>query len=126
LACIKWRSCHQLWDQRHLLYHKLIHHLDGGFIARLAGICGRHSAKYSSGLGSLYEQSGLLGSRELPSRFFAQDMTFVFGLNAVLIYLLINGLESATKRAQTNAKELKIINTDLTSAQTICRPVYEL
>ena len=44
-------------------------------------------------------------------------MTFVFGLNAVLIYLLINGLESAIKRSQTNAKELKVINTDLTNAQ---------
>src|SRR6185503_6631228 len=71
-----------------------------------------------SGFGLAYiEQSGLLGSREYPAASFAQDMTFVFGLNAVLIYLLINGLESATKRAQTNAKELKIINTDLTSAQ---------
>jgi GAF domain-containing protein len=71
-----------------------------------------------SGFGLAYiEQSGLLGSRDYPAASFAQDMTFVFGLNAVLIYLLINGLESATKRAQTNAKELKIINTDLTSAQ---------
>src|SRR6185503_16815497 len=71
-----------------------------------------------SGFGLAYiEQSGLIASRDYPAASFAQDMTFVFGLNAVLIYLLINGLESAIKRAQTNAKELKIINTDLTSAQ---------
>ena len=71
-----------------------------------------------AGFGLAYiEQSGLIGSRDYPAASFAQDMTFVFGLNAVLIYLLINGLESAIKRAQTNAKELKVINTDLTSAQ---------
>jgi len=71
-----------------------------------------------AGFGLAYiEQSGLLGSRDYPAASFAQDMTFVFGLNAVLIYLLINGLESAIKRAQTNAKELKVINTDLTRAQ---------
>lgn len=72
-----------------------------------------------SGFGLAYiEQNGLIGSRDYPAASFAQDMTFVFGLNAVLIYLLINGLESAIKRAQTNAKELKVINTDLTSAQS--------
>jgi GAF domain-containing protein len=71
-----------------------------------------------AGFGLAYiEQSGLTTSRDYPAISFAQDMTFVFGLNAVLIYLLINGLESATKRAQTNAKELKVINTDLTRAQ---------
>ena len=71
-----------------------------------------------SGFGLAYiEQSGLLGSRNYPASSFAQDMTFVFGLNAVLIYLLITGLENAIKRSQTNAKELKIINTDLTRAQ---------
>ncbi len=71
-----------------------------------------------SGFGLAYlEQSGLMGSRDYPAASFAQDMTFVFGLNAVLIYLLINGLESAIKRAQTNATELKVINTDLTRAQ---------
>ena len=71
-----------------------------------------------SGFGLAYlEQSGSLDSRDYPATSFAQDMTFVFGLNAVLIYLLINGLESAIKRAQTNAKELKVINTDLTSAR---------
>ena len=48
---------------------------------------------------------------------FAQDITFVFGLNAVLIYLLINGLESAIKKAETNSKELESINNNLTLAQ---------
>lgn len=63
------------------------------------------------------EESGLIGSVTYPTASFAQDMSFVFGLNAVLIYLLINGLENAIKRAETNSKELKIINTDLTRAQ---------
>ena len=71
-----------------------------------------------SGFGLAYiEQSGLIASRDYPAASFAQDMTFVFGLNAVLIYLLITGLESASKRAQANARELKVINTDLTRAQ---------
>ena len=71
-----------------------------------------------SGFGLAFiEQSGLIERIDYPAASFAQDMTFVFGLNAVLIYLLITGLESAIKRAQTNAKELKVINTDLTRVQ---------
>src|SRR5215510_638656 len=63
------------------------------------------------------EESGLIGSVTYPISSFAQDMAFVFGLNAVLIYLLINGLENAIKRSETNSKELKIINADLARAQ---------
>ena len=71
-----------------------------------------------AGFGLAYiEQSGLIDSINYPAASFAQDMTFVFILNAVLIYLLITGLESASKRAQANAKEMKVINTDLTRAQ---------
>ncbi len=71
-----------------------------------------------AGFGLAYiEQSGLIASTNYPAASFAQDMTFVFGLNAVLIYLLITGLENASQRAQTNARELKGINTDLTRAQ---------
>jgi GAF domain-containing protein len=71
-----------------------------------------------AGFGLAYiEQSGLIASTNYPAASFAQDMTFVFGLNAVLIYLLITGLESASQRAQANARELKVINTDLSRAQ---------
>jgi len=73
-----------------------------------------------AGFGLAYaEENGLLTtvSTYLASSF-AQDMTFVFGLNAVLIYLLINGLESAIKRAETNSKELESINNNLTRTQT--------
>jgi len=70
------------------------------------------------GFGLAYiEQRGLIESIDYPAASFAQDMTFVFGLNAVLIYLLITGLESAIKRFQTNAEELQVINTDLTRVQ---------
>ena len=71
-----------------------------------------------AGFGLAYiEQSGLIATTNYPATSFAQDMTFVFGLNAVLIYLLITGLESASQRAQANARELKEINTDLSRAQ---------
>ncbi|HVF26070.1 MAG TPA: GAF domain-containing protein [Anaerolineales bacterium] len=71
-----------------------------------------------AGFGLAYiEQSGLIARTNYPAASFAQDMTFVFGLNAVLIYLLITGLENANQLAQTNATELKVINTDLTRAQ---------
>lgn len=70
------------------------------------------------GFGLAYiEQRGLIESIDYPALSVALDMTFVFGLNAVLIYLLITGLESAIKRFQTNAEELQVINTDLTRVQ---------
>lgn len=71
-----------------------------------------------SGFGLAYaEQSGLIGTVNYPVTAFATDMTFVLGLNAVLIYLLINGLETAVTKAQANSKELQVINVDLSRAQ---------
>jgi GAF domain-containing protein len=71
-----------------------------------------------SGFGLAYaEQNGLIKTVSYPPASFAQDMTFVLSLNAVLIYLLINGLESAVRRAQANSKELQVINVDLARTQ---------
>jgi GAF domain-containing protein len=72
-----------------------------------------------SGFGLAYaEQTGIIKTVAYPPASFAQDMTFVLGLNAVLIYLLINGLESAVRRAQINSKELEAINIDLSRTQS--------
>ena len=63
------------------------------------------------------EQSGLIGNVTYPPTAFAQDITFMFGLNTVLIYLLINGLENEVKRSKTHLKELELSNINLSNAQ---------
>ena len=63
------------------------------------------------------EQSGLIGNVTYPPTAFAQDVTFIFGLNTVLIYLLINGLENEVKRSKTHLKELELSNINLSNAQ---------
>ena len=75
-------------------------------------------ASILSGFGLAYaEQSGLLGNVSYPATAFAQDITFIFGLNTVLIYLLISGLENEVKRSKASLKELELSNINLNTAQ---------
>jgi GAF domain-containing protein len=75
-------------------------------------------ASILSGFGLAYaEQSGLIGNVSYPATAFAQDITFIFGLNTVLIYLLISGLENEVKRSKTSLKELELSNINLNTAQ---------
>ena len=73
----------------------------------------------ASGIALAYaEQSGWTSVARYPTMFFARDLTFVFGLNGVLIYLLINGLENALKRSRMNLKELESANISLSYTQS--------
>jgi len=75
-------------------------------------------ASVLSGFGLVYaEQSGLIGNISYPLTAFAQDITFIFGLNSVLIYLLISGLENEIKKSKINVKELELSNINLHTAQ---------
>ena len=75
-------------------------------------------ASILSGFGLAYaEQSGLIGNVSYPATAFAQDITFIFGLNTVLIYLLISGLENEVKRSKTSLNELGLSNINLNTAQ---------
>lgn len=53
-----------------------------------------------------------------PVTSFARDVAFVFGLNGVLIWLLITGLENALRRSRRHLKELESANNNLNFAQT--------
>ncbi len=71
-----------------------------------------------SGFGLAYaEQNGLIGVASYPITSFARDIMFVFGLNGVFIYLLINGLENALKKSKMNLKELESSNSNLNYTQ---------
>jgi len=63
------------------------------------------------------EQVGLINVPSYSATLFVQDMAFVFGLNAVLIYLLINGLENALKRSRSNLFQLGTANANLSTTQ---------
>src|SRR5215207_3182793 len=72
-----------------------------------------------SGYGLAYaEQNGLISTFSYPVTTFAQDITFVLGFNAVIIYLLINGLENALKRSRGSLEKLASANVDLNHAQS--------
>jgi GAF domain-containing protein len=64
------------------------------------------------------EQSGALQVRQYPVTSFASDISFVFGLNAVLIWLLIGGLESALKKTRLSVEELASSNSILNFTQS--------
>lgn len=64
------------------------------------------------------EQNGWLEVVSYPITSFARDISFVFGLNGVLIFLLINGLENALKRSRNHLRELELANTNLNFTQT--------
>ena len=75
-------------------------------------------ASILSGFGLAFaEQRGLIGHVSYPATAFAQDITFIFGLNTVLIYLLISGLEKEVKRSKASLKELELSNINLNTAQ---------
>ena len=72
-----------------------------------------------SGFGLAYaEQNGLISNGAYPITSFAQDIAFVFGFNAVIIYLLINGLENALKRSRSSLEKLATANIDLNNTQS--------
>lgn len=72
-----------------------------------------------SGFGLAYaESSGLIRHGPYAITQFAGDISFVFGFNAVIIYLLINGLENALKRSRASLEELEVANLDLSSTQS--------
>jgi len=75
-------------------------------------------ASILSGFGLAYaEESGLISTFLYPPTAFAQDITFLFGLNIVLIYLLISGLENEVQKSKTGLKKLELSNIDLNTAQ---------
>jgi GAF domain-containing protein len=53
-----------------------------------------------------------------PASSFAQDITLIFGLNIVLIYLLISGLEAEIRRSKAGFRELERTNITLNMART--------
>jgi GAF domain-containing protein len=64
------------------------------------------------------ETAGLIKTTEYPVGFFAGDISIVFLLTMLLVYLLINGLENAIKRSRNSLKELETANIELSHAQT--------
>jgi len=71
-----------------------------------------------SGFGLAYaEQYGWISHGAYPITIFAQDIAFVFGFNAVMIYLLINGLEHALRRSRGSLEKLEVTNVDLNRTQ---------
>jgi len=71
-----------------------------------------------AGFGLAYaEANGLITVEPYAVTLFAQDMAFTFGLNAILIYLLINGLENALRKSRANSEELEAANVNLNSTQ---------
>jgi len=71
-----------------------------------------------SGFGiAIAEEQGLILIATYPPASFATDMTVIFGLNTVLLYLLIYGLENEIKKSKTSLKELQLTNINLHSAQ---------
>lgn len=71
-----------------------------------------------SGFGLAYaERWGLISHGPYAITQFAGDISFVFGFNAVIIYLLINGLENALKRSRASLEKLAVTNLDLNTIQ---------
>ena len=76
-------------------------------------------ASVLSAFGLAYaEEVGWIENVSYSASSFAQDITLIFGLNTVLIYLLISGLENEVKRSKTSVKELELSNINLNNAQT--------
>jgi GAF domain-containing protein len=84
------------------------------FITTLISILSGYALAYA-------EKNGLINVVPYAVTSFAQDMAFIFSLNAVLIYLLINGLENALKKSRINLEELEAANTSLSLTQTELR-----
>jgi GAF domain-containing protein len=72
-----------------------------------------------SGFGLAYaEQNGLINIPDYAVTAFARDLTVVFFLNGILIFLLIGGLENALRRSRTSLKALETANTSLGYTQS--------
>jgi GAF domain-containing protein len=75
-------------------------------------------ASVLSALGLAYaESTGAIRPLSVSATAFAQDITLIFGLNTVLIYLLITGLENEIKKSKTNFKKLELSNISLNQAR---------
>jgi len=76
-------------------------------------------ASVISGFAMAYaEQNGFIKIASYPVFLFARDITFVFILNGVFIYLLITGLESALSKSRRHLEELESANTSLNLTQS--------
>ncbi|HEX6268630.1 MAG TPA: GAF domain-containing protein [Anaerolineales bacterium] len=76
-------------------------------------------ASVLSGFGLAYAEGiGLVSKTTYPTVAFVQDITLIFGLNTVLIYLLISGLENEVRRSKFSLKELAFTNVNLNNART--------
>jgi GAF domain-containing protein len=64
------------------------------------------------------EQNGLIKVTPYPALLFVRDVTFVFVLNGIFIFLLITGLENALKKSRSHLKELESANRSLNITQT--------
>lgn len=72
----------------------------------------------AAGIGLAYaEQNQLIVTNTYSITSFTRDMAFIFGLNGVLIYLLINGLENALRRSRGHLAELASANVNLSQTQ---------
>jgi GAF domain-containing protein len=71
-----------------------------------------------AGFGLAYaEQSGAIIVPAYSPASFVRDIAFIFGLNVVLIYLLITGLENALRRSRSNLDQLGAAHATLSSTQ---------
>lgn len=71
-----------------------------------------------SGFGLAYaEENGFIATLPYPATSFAQDITFVLGFSAVILYWLIHGLENALKKSRGSLQKLASTNTELNLAQ---------
>lgn len=76
-------------------------------------------ASILSAFGLVYvENMGWIRKDAYTTAVFTQDITLIFGINTVLIYLLISGLERAVQSSRSSLKELQLTNTDLSTART--------
>ena len=76
-------------------------------------------ASVISGFALAYaEQNGFIKVAAYPVLLFARDVTFVFVLNGVFIFLLITGLENALRRSRRHLTELESANMSLNITQT--------
>ena len=75
-------------------------------------------ASVVSGFALAYaEQNNWIGEVSYSITSFVRDMTFVFSLNGILIYLLINGLENALRKSRLNLVQLESANINLSNTQ---------
>ncbi len=64
------------------------------------------------------EEAGWIRVASYPVKWFIRDLSLVFVLNSVLIYLLITGLESALKKSRLSVEELASANAILNFTQS--------